>query len=394
MLICGECSARNNDGENFCAKCGAYLVWQRAPAAPEPVPEPRPGPAVTTVPLPIIAAPEIPAPKVSAPDVRPRATPEAVPGPAVAGPRNHRTPEAHLPGGSAGEAREKTGSGHAAAPAVLRRDGPAEVKPGQRVVPDPAQPPPRDEPAPVTGAVICSRCGAGNPPARNFCRRCAAGLREAPVARPAAPWWRRFLSHPRGPALPAGTRPKLRKARRFPTHLASFLAVLGLFGGTAYLGQEEMAAAVSRVQDELKDEEKFAQEMNAPNSVPERGPALAMDRFSNRSWAVADAGSAGAELTAVFGHPFRLTYVVISAGASDNHEVFKKERRPAKVEIIATHPDGEKTTRTVELDDKPIPQSFYVGVDQVSAVTLKILTSWGPEKEPLSVAEVQFAGWP
>lgn len=155
-----------------------------------------------------------------------------------------------------------------------------------------------------------------------------------------------------------------------------------------------MATAVARVQDELQDEEKFAQEMKAPDSVPERGAELAMDRFSNRSWAVADPESSGAELTAVFGQPFRLTYVVISAGASDNYEVFKTERRPAKVEITATGPDGEKTVRAVGLGDKPTPQSFYLGVDQVSSVTLRILTSWGPEKTPVSVAEVQFAGWP
>jgi ribosomal protein L40E len=400
VLICGECSARNNAGESFCGNCGAYLVWQRAPAAAEEQrptqasgPGPGPGPAVTTVPLPVVPAPPSPGPG-PAPGIPPGAPSDTTPGQGPdSGPVNRPTRGAHMAGSAGGDARENTGVQHPAAPVVLGRAGPAEVKPGQRVVPAPSPAPLHDEPAPLPGEVICGRCGAGNKPARNFCRRCAASLKEA-AAVPVAPWWRRFLRRPQRSALPAGTRPKRGKQRRFPTRSVSFLTVMGLFGGVAYLGRDVIAAAVARVQDELlEDREVFAQGMTATSRAPDRGPELAIDSYSNRSWAAGAPGHVSADLEAAFASPFRLTYVVISGGASDEQDVFFKERRPASVEIIASRTDGgQQTSRTVKLQDVPGPQSFYVGADQVSAVTLKILSSNGPEEAPVSVAEVQFAG--
>ncbi|HEX4704274.1 MAG TPA: zinc ribbon domain-containing protein, partial [Pseudonocardiaceae bacterium] len=49
--------------------------------------------------------------------------------------------------------------------------------------------PQRRPPAP--GDLICGKCGEGNAPNRQFCRRCAASLVEAGEVRP--PWWRRWL---------------------------------------------------------------------------------------------------------------------------------------------------------------------------------------------------------
>jgi hypothetical protein len=154
-----------------------------------------------------------------------------------------------------------------------------------------------------------------------------------------------------------------------------------------------IAAAVVRAQDELQDREVLAQGMTATSSAPDRGPELAIDHTSDRSWAAGAPGNVGADLTAAFEKPFRLTYVVISGGASNVRGEFIKERRPASVEIIASSADGgQQTSRTVELQDVVSPQNFYIGADQVTAVTVRILASSGPEGEPVSVAEVQFAG--
>lgn len=413
MLICGDCSARNNDGESFCGNCGAYLVWQRPHSAAD-AQRPQlsaasgngPGPAVTTAPIPIV-----PAPPGHAPGSPPGSPPGAVPGttggsppaavPGTTGERrnsgrvSHPTRGAHMAGSSRGEAPEKAGIQELADP-VVRGTGPVEVQPGHRTLPVPNQAPLPDEQPPLPGELICGRCGAGNKPERNFCRRCAASLREAAVA-PALPWWRRVLRRPQRTALPAGTRPKRHKQRRFPARSVSLLAVVGLFGGAAYLGREAIAAAVLRVQDELGDAEILAQRMTATlPSAPGRGPDLAIDRTPDRSWASegpGDASNAEPEtLEATFESPFRLSYVVISGGASNVPEIFKKERWPVKVEIIAARKDGEPTSRTFELKDESAPQAFYVGADQVSLVKLRILESRGPAGARVSVAEVQFAG--
>jgi ribosomal protein L40E len=397
VLICGECSARNNYGESFCSNCGAYLVWQRAPDAAEqkrPTLTAGPGtgasPAVTTVPIPIVPAPPGDAPDT--PPGVPSGTPPTPPGDSWNSGRVNRPMRgAHLAGRAGGDTPENTGTQEASGPKVLGGAGPAEVKPGHRVVPAPSQAPPQDEPPPLPGELICGRCGAGNKPERNFCRRCAASLKEAAVV-PTPSWWRRLLSRRQRPALPAGTRPKRRNQRRFPTRSVSFLAVMGLFSGVAYLGRDVIAAAVARVQDELLDAEVFAQSMKATSEAPDRGPELAIDHTSDRSWAAADPGNVRADLESGFDKPFRLTYVVISGGASNVPEVFAKERWPVRVQITAMRPDGGQASLTVDLKDVSTPQSFYVGADQVSAVKISILESRGPAEAPVAVAEVQFAG--
>jgi hypothetical protein len=54
VLICGECSTQNNDGESFCANCGAYLVWQGEKGEPRKggIARPDPGDGSTTVLMP------------------------------------------------------------------------------------------------------------------------------------------------------------------------------------------------------------------------------------------------------------------------------------------------------------------------------------------------------
>jgi hypothetical protein len=403
VLICGDCSARNNDGESFCGNCGAYLVWQRPHAAAEeqrPTLSARsatgPSPAVTTVPIPVVPAPPGNAPG-SPPGTLPGTPPGSPPG-ALPGERrnsareSHPTRGAHMAGSTRREAPGNTGIRETADP-TGHGAGPVEVKPGHRTVPVPNQAPLPDEPAPLPGELICGRCGAGNKPERNFCRRCAASLREAAVV-PPLPWWRRFLSRRQRGALPAGTRPKRRKQRRFPTRSVSFLAVVGLFGGAAYLGQGAIAAAVVRVQDNLQSGPLHAQSITASSSAPDRGPDLAIDGTRDRSWAAAAPGTGNGEtLEARFEKPWRLTYVFIRGGASEATEAWNKERRPVRVEIITKRQDGEPTTLLpVDLQDVTGPQRFYVGADEVSTVTFKILESTGPPDARVSVAELQFFG--
>jgi hypothetical protein len=389
VLICGECSTRNNDGESFCANCGAYLVWQgeqekpskNAKAGPES--GPRDGKTVLM--------PKVPAP----PDHGPasqwgtrRDQPSSVP-------RVTRLPGIFPEEEAAGVIRAEKPLKPAT---VDSTEPPPEVKPGRRTTPlEPGPPPLTDETPPAPGELICGRCGAGNSRERHYCRRCAASLHEAAVV-PPLPWWRRLASpRPKAP-LPAGTRPK-RKRRHFPLKLVSFLAVLGLLGGAAYVGRDAIDAAVAQVQDRFLSSDKRAKSVTASSSQLDRLPDFAIDTFSDRSWAAAVAGNTDDQfLDFVFEREFRLTQIVITGGASNDSNVFIKDRRPRNVEVIAGQADGQTPiaefapVAKFELKDITESQSFNIVADRVSAVRVRILDSTGPEEAPVAIAEVQFSG--
>lgn len=395
MLICADCNARNNDGESFCANCGAYLVWQGEKAEPRvgaiAKPEADPGDGKT------VLVPKVPAPPGHAPKPLPGHERGSERGPAPPrGPDTDQRPRVprvtRLPGTSPddggvirAEKPLEPVTGDSTGP-------PPEVKPGRRTAPPAAGPPPPGDELPAApGELICGRCGANNNRERHYCRRCAASLREAAVV-PPLPWWRRLASpRPKAP-LPAGTRPK-RKRRRFPVRLVSFLGVLAILGGAGYAGRDALATALTRVQDEVLDGDIRAQDMTASSSAPARDPKLAIDGNPGKSWAAGVPGNTSDQYLEVwFERPFRLSYVFISAGASDAPEAFARERWPVKIEVTAIRPDGELAAGPFELQDVASKQNFYVGLDVVSSVRIKILESKGPNDQAVAVAEVQFLG--
>jgi hypothetical protein len=252
VLICGDCSTPNNDGESFCSNCGAYLVWQRerddaGNKGPANVAKPRtdPGQVKETV-----LMPKLPPP----PDRAPRHPHDVGDNfrPVLRTPRGTRTTTGtQEPFPTTITAQKRTDSVSAGGNHPEEADGTlGEVKPGRPASPVPdGAPPRRDVIAPAPGELVCGRCGAGNKPERSFCRRCAASLKEAAVV-PTPPWWRRLLSRPARKPPPAGTRPK-RKRRRFPLRLMAFLAVVGLAVGSAYFFRTEIADVVNWLQDNL-----------------------------------------------------------------------------------------------------------------------------------------------
>jgi hypothetical protein len=275
-------------------------------------------------------------------------------------------------------------AGKPAVPVTVGSTGPGEVKPGKRATPPPAAAlPPGNEPPPAPGELICGRCGTGNNPERNFCRRCAASLKEAAVV-PPLPWWRRLTSKRAKPALPAGTRPK-RKRRRFPVRLVSILAVLGVLGGAAYAGRDAIAGGVERVQDVLFSGNEGDMKATASSSALDRGAELAIDTFKNTSWAAGVTGNTADQyLDITFEREIRVTYIYVTGGPDT-------ERRPRSVELVAFHADGGQTVRAFALMNVMARQDFYVGIDRVSSVRFKILDSSGPAEAPVAVAEIQFS---
>jgi ribosomal protein L40E len=357
VLTCGDCNARNNDGERFCSNCGAYLVWQQAPAdAAEQRPDRTAGsglgPAVTTAQLPEVAPPSDPS---------------------------------HAPASFGATASANPAHGD-----VLEERQPRQAD--GRTPREPEPRPRRGEAPPIPGGLTCRRCGADNKPEGSFCRQCGASLKEAAVV-PIPPWWQQLLGRTKPAALPAGTRPRWRKQRGISAGTVSLLTVMGLFAGVAYAGREVIVTAVLRAVDEILEKPVPPQKMTASNFAPGRDPDRARDGSAVDSWASDGPGDGpGAYLEASFDRSFRLTYVVIDGGASSVKQDFDKERRPAKVEIVAFRDDGSHPTLTVDVADVSGSQNFYVGADGVKSVRLNILETKGPPGARVSVAEVRFAG--
>ena len=206
VLICGDCSARNDDGENFCTNCGAYLEWQRPPAGAVDRPQ-----AATSGPGPKAPPDTAELPQITVPPVRTAGEPR--PGTphgrrsAAAGNENPGR-SGTVRAGGAGGARQGTGpesDGDVRAksdPVAVIDIEPAAVKPGQRISSAPRVIPADREASTAAGELICATCGTGNQTDRSFCRRCAASLAVEPVAEvsvaPRLSWWRRLFRQPRG----------------------------------------------------------------------------------------------------------------------------------------------------------------------------------------------------
>lgn len=408
MLICGDCSARNDDGESFCTNCGAYLEWQRpagavdrpqattsGPGSKTP-PEPRPD----TAELPQITVPAVPTAGEST-ERRQRTPRERRSAAGTGKPGQSGTVLAgSAPGGAGGggqeSRRDPAGDGNKGDTVAVIDVEPAAVKPGQRVASAPRVLPANSEPSSAAGELICATCGTGNRTDRSFCRRCAGSLEGAPVAAaseaPRLPWWRRLVGRPQGQALPAGTRPRW-KSRRFPMRSAASVAVLGLLGGGAYANRDSIGGAPQRVLDELLDGPAVPTKMNASDST--KDPDLAKDGFSNTSWAgkLKD-GEHSNFLEATFAGPTRLVYVFIT-GLKSEPLASREEQRPSKV-LISVHHQGAKEGTYQNFPQVDVPtdtqrHGYYVGADNVEAVRLTIVEPTSATAKFVSIAGVQFS---
>jgi hypothetical protein len=276
VLICGDCSTPNNDGESFCGNCGAYLVWQRerddaGNKGPADVAKSRTDPGTVKE---TVLMPKLPPP----PDRAPRRAHDAgdKTGTVLRTPPSgaRTTTGTQEPFPTIITAQKRADSVSAGGKHTEETNaGLGEVKPGRPANPVPDSPPPqRDEIAPAPGELVCGRCGAGNKPERSYCRRCATSLKEAAIA-PAPPWWRRLITRPARKPPPAGTRPK-RKRKRFPFRLVAFLAVVGLAVGAAFFFRTEIADVVNWIQNNLATLMQHAQSITASGWALDPGPDM------------------------------------------------------------------------------------------------------------------------
>ncbi|PYF99185.1 hypothetical protein SAMN05216184_10867 [Georgenia satyanarayanai] len=268
---------------------------------------------------------------------------------------------------------------------------PAARKPGAPVQRRPVPQAQEEEPPPRPGELVCGACGAGNAPHRHFCRRCGADLADAPV-QPQRSWWRRLLrSEPRtGPA--AGTRPRSRRRRRFPTALVVTIVVLGLLGAGAWYARDSLAGAYDAVVDRVAgDDPVNPAEVTASSARADRPAAYVRDGIRDRSWAPEGDGI-GESVELVLSEPVRLVTVLVTAGNGGEEDQRLLEARPREVRLTMTTTAGEEV-QDVELTDTGEPQPVSVGLSDVERVRLTILSVYGEELgAPVALAEVELQG--
>lgn len=249
--------------------------------------------------------------------------------------------------------------------------------------------PPQPEPPPPPTGLACPACGIGNDPARHFCRSCGAGLRQsAPSAK--EPWWRRWRRRRKEHA--AGYRKKPR--RKF--HIRRFVLVSLIVSAVLLLIVFLPALPVStpwleNLRDRIADAEPVSPSAISASSEATRAE-FAFDGISNEYWAPDLEGDGVDEwIQADFAEPVRLVYLIVSPGVSRDQEAFLAQARPEEIELRMFTEDGEVATERVTLADSAEPQTFELGVSDVTAVRLTVLGTYGHEPgKAVAIGELEY----
>jgi hypothetical protein len=268
------------------------------------------------------------------------------------------------------------------------------------------------------GDKICGTCGEGNPPTRNFCRRCGSTLADARVAHVA--WWRRMFRRRRREPVAAGERPKgftgpdastgpgagkrvkrgARKAFRVLVKVLGILAiVLAVVSFLPFPWAQDARERVTGVAGGAFDSARRVvaprYEVVRPTGVvatsedPAFPAAAAVDGATNRAWSPAPPGDgAGAVLTLTFAEPVDLGRIGFTSGAGMEPDVFLSRPRPRTVQVAAD--DG---STTLELLDQFEFQEHSLDLRGVTSVAISVSSVYGGatpgEGLPFAITEVE-----
>ncbi|MGW4703097.1 NADase-type glycan-binding domain-containing protein, partial [Streptomyces sp. NPDC004285] len=224
----------------------------------------------------------------------------------------------------------------------------------------------------------CPACGTPNAPGRNFCRRCAAPLTSA-TAPDRLPWWRTVWPFRRRVRSGSG---------RFARFLTVLVVVLALCAG-GFLLLPAGRALIEDTRDKLgKAKPVTATGVRASAELPGHEATETTDGLSNRYWG---APRSGASVTYRFAKPFRMVDVIVTNGASADPEAYASQGRALRIEMEVTSKDGEVVRKTLNLSDKPGPQTFPTGISDVLTVRLALESPVGlTGGRHLAVSEVEF----
>ena len=242
---------------------------------------------------------------------------------------------------------------------------------------------------PTPTGIACRSCGTDNDTGRHFCRFCGSALRETPAAEKES-WWQRRRRRRR--ERPAGFRRKARRRPRLKAYILIPLIAVVVLGLIAAIPALPIANPwLDSVRDRIV--EAVPVTPSAITASSESAPASqAFDGLSNEYWAPDRAGDGVGEwVEAEFGEPVRLVYLVISSGISRDQEEFLSQARPKDIELEMRTEGGGTETETLTVADSAEPQTFRLGVSDVTGVRLTILSTYGFEPDrAVAVAELEY----
>lgn len=411
MIVCRNCGTHNDDGDQFCGGCRAFLEFtgeRQVEELPEPEPvEPERAGIVTRIKT-ALTGDSLPAPSAGPATLPPPppptaagATVDARAAALVAKPLEEvkAAPEA--------EPKQEAGGGGITArtPEAVQ---PQDVKSRPKV----KQPPSRKI---LPGDLICGACGEGNPDSRKFCRRCGEPLAEAEVAK--ARWWKRAFTRNKKvrragerPDRSAGRRAVGSKARIFrgkvlgrladARRLIAMLALLGIGVGftipsTRNLILDTGGDALNRVRRIVSptysnipiDPARVA----ASSSTPDAPATQAADSNTLTFWE-ADPSDPRASVTVVFVEPTDLQHVLIHPGKQENGgKVVRPDPRPRQVLFRVTDTAGAITEVPATLADEDGFQKVDLKVGEAVSVETVVVDCFpDPVLTVCPVTELEF----
>ena len=426
MIQCGDCGQINDPGDLFCGSCSAFLEYVGTPVVdPQadtgsavPLTETAPTIASPTVPPPFAGQTATPPPFGPPPYAPSLGAPPPYPGPSAT-PATAPPPYAAEPSPAPETDRPRRWTVAATRPKQVADPSPVGVQStaaepiATGIEDDPGatnRPPPPVKPSPKPvkralrpGELICGRCGAGNPPERNFCRDCGNTLAEAEVV-PPLPWWRRLFARSPKPAPkagdrrgregPSGSKGKARaRLRRLPAIGAALMAI-ALVAGSFMPGSNPIKSVKKDLTAKVRSmftpefEQVFPISATATSSDGAATPDLVIDGAKNTWWAEGVEGlGVGETITITFSNPTDLAKVGVTPGTTREQTQFLLQPRPKS--LFLSFSDG--STETIKLTDSVDFQSFEVEARSVTTVNVQILDAYpSMQGQSTAIAEIEF----
>jgi hypothetical protein len=324
-------------------------------------------------------------------------------------------PAASSPTSTASTAMTPAAAAAAAAAAAQRPTAQTPVAQQPTTVKQPPRPDPKVtavEQAIKPGDLVCSQCGAGNDPARKFCRKCGNSLAQA-VTAVKLPWWKRIFGGKKagGGRVSKDATDKQRQRQKakdasFKAQMAlanvrkavMVLMMLGLVGGLA------IPSVRGEVMRRSKDGFGSVQDLFNPQVSPVNPIAvastsavagkeanLAADLVVNSFWAEgAEGDGVGQTISFTFAEPTDLSKVLITGGSTDTPENYVNNPRPKALHLVFDT-GGSADLNLIDAEFRK-SQGFNLkgakGVTKVDVVISSVYPGRGGTET--GIAEVEF----